>query len=443
MEVGGVASLKTQRAVAAALGVPATTLNAASDTEPRDGAPSAAPGAPPAPAKAPWRPAQPPMPSLLRTALPAVAVTLSIVAAIAVIAGVHLAQRRDVATLATVASAPPRVVTVGYGNVEHTVAATGHVRPTRSVTVKAASGGRVDEIVVAVGDTVEEGQPLAVLESAEQQRRVDSAAAGVAIEQSRALQRESALRVAASKLQEAEERYAAEGGDELARALDEARHGHLSAQTELFTGQLRIRESEAALEHEQTELERTRIEAPMAGTIVEVFAAPGSMLVPPEPAVLEIADLMNMTVVVAIGEADLPALRVGSEGFFTTLAGGDPRSPGTLREILPIPVSRRDFLTYSGFLDVDNSDRSLFPVMTVNVFFPISSAENVLTVPLAAVTFTASAAEVRAATVRVLLPDGGTETRDVVVGAMDRVNAEVRSGLREGDRVVADVAEIR
>jgi macrolide-specific efflux system membrane fusion protein len=81
--------------------------------------------------------------------------------------------------------------------------------------------------------------------------------------------------------------------------------------------------------------------------------------------------------------------------------------------------------------------------MTVNVFFPISSAENVLTVPLAALTFTAAAADVRAATVRIVLPDGGAETRDVVVGAMDRVNAEVRSGLREGDRVVADVAEIR
>jgi hypothetical protein len=45
--------------------------------------------------------------------------------------------------------------------------------------------------------------------------------------------------------------------------------------------------------------------------------------------------------------------------------------------------------------------------------------------------------EPRQATVKVVLPDGTREMRTITVGAMDRVNAEVISGLSEGDKVVA------
>jgi macrolide-specific efflux system membrane fusion protein len=49
----------------------------------------------------------------------------------------------------------------------------------------------------------------------------------------------------------------------------------------------------------------------------------------------------------------------------------------------------------------------------------------------------------RNATVQIVLPDGSRETREVVVGATDRVNAEVISGLVEGDRVLAGIIEAR
>jgi macrolide-specific efflux system membrane fusion protein len=49
----------------------------------------------------------------------------------------------------------------------------------------------------------------------------------------------------------------------------------------------------------------------------------------------------------------------------------------------------------------------------------------------------------RNATVQLVLADGTRETREVVVGATDRVNAEIISGLVEGDRVLAGVIEAR
>jgi macrolide-specific efflux system membrane fusion protein len=51
--------------------------------------------------------------------------------------------------------------------------------------------------------------------------------------------------------------------------------------------------------------------------------------------------------------------------------------------------------------------------------------------------------EPRNATVDFVQPDGTRVKREVVVGASDRVNAEVISGLEEGDRVVAGVIQER
>ena len=39
------------------------------------------------------------------------------------------------------------------------------------------------------------------------------------------------------------------------------------------------------------------------------------------------------------------------------------------------------------------------------------------------------------------MSDGTIEIREVVVGAMDRVNAQVISGLNEGDQVVAGIVQ--
>jgi macrolide-specific efflux system membrane fusion protein len=51
--------------------------------------------------------------------------------------------------------------------------------------------------------------------------------------------------------------------------------------------------------------------------------------------------------------------------------------------------------------------------------------------------------EPRNATVQLVQPDGSFVAREIVVGAMDRVNAEVISGLEQGDRVVAGVVQAR
>src|SRR5262249_10100362 len=115
--------------------------------------------------------------------------------------------------------------------------------------------------------------------------------------------------------------------------------------------------------------------------------------------------------------------------------------------------------------DVANPGRELMPQMSAQVFFVLSGAYDVVTVPVAALRYTdrpargagrrqggqnpsneaqqAAGAQpettekpTRPREVTVVHDDGIQEIRKVQVGVTDRVNAEIVSGLSEGERVV-------
>jgi macrolide-specific efflux system membrane fusion protein len=104
-----------------------------------------------------------------------------------------------------------------------------------------------------------------------------------------------------------------------------------------------------------------------------------------------------MTVEAEISEADIGTVKVGMPVYFTTLGGGDRRWYGTLRQILPTPTVTNNVVLYTGLFDVENSDNALFSEMTAQVYFITSAAQNVLTVPVGALTYTEQAVPALAA----------------------------------------------
>jgi macrolide-specific efflux system membrane fusion protein len=94
-----------------------------------------------------------------------------------------------------------------------------------------------------------------------------------------------------------------------------------------------------------------------------------------------------MTVETEISEADISQIKKGMEVYFTTLGGGNRRWYSTVRQILPTPVIENNVVLYTGLFDIDNADGSLLSEMTAQVYFVTSSAQNVPTVPVGALTF--------------------------------------------------------
>jgi macrolide-specific efflux system membrane fusion protein len=125
----------------------------------------------------------------------------------------------------------------------------------------------------------------------------------------------------------------------------------------------------------------------MGGTVVSISTKQGQTLnsVQQAPTILRIADMSTMTVQTQVSEADVSKLRPGMESYFTTLGGQGRRWYGSLRKLEPTPTVTNNVVLYNALFDVPNTNSSLLPNMTAQVFFAAAQARNVLLVPAAAV----------------------------------------------------------
>jgi len=183
----------------------------------------------------------------------------------------------------------------------------------------------------------------------------------------------------------------------------------------------------------------SEVRAPIAGSVVEITQRVGAWFNVSQtaPTLMVIADLENLSVTAEVFDNEVARVDDAVAVYFTTLGSDDRRWYGTGMRVRPTPTMDNGIARYAVQFNVDNEAGELFPGMMTQVYFVISSAENVLRVPLGALTLGDANGDTRSATVEVVRPNGGTERRDVVVRATDRVNAEVVSGLVEGDRVIA------
>ena len=219
---------------------------------------------------------------------------------------------------------------------------------------------------------------------------------------------------------------------------------------------------------DEANLGYTKIYAPIAGTVVSQAAKQGQTLNANQqaPIVMRIADLSTMTVQAQVSEADVPKLHVGMDVYFTTLGGDNRRFYGKLRQIPPTPTVVNNVVLYDALFDVANPNQALMTQMTAQVFFVASSAKDAVLVPLTALRPVAAEGRPRAprvsgagaaegkgaarsagadprnqfangrALVSVVDADGKVADREVKVGVMNRVSAQIVSGLEPGEKVV-------
>ena len=372
----------------------------------------------------------------------------------------------------------PLLATVAMGNIENTISSAGSLKPSDFVDVGAQVSGQLEKLYVEVGDKVEVDQLLAEIDARTQVSRVQASRAALGALEAQIGSRQASLDLARANAQRQERLRAANATSQ--QDYDTSRANLASAEANFTQLQRQIEQSRSTLNTEETALEFTRIYAPMTGTIVSIEMNEGRTLNANQqaPTILRIADLSTMTVQAEISEADIGNLRIGMDIYFTTLSGGPRKWRGTLRQILPTPVIENNVVLYTGLFDVENSDGTLLPEMTAQVFFITAAAYDVLTVPVGALTYVVPGAPAgapvasgagpeaaadparqgrpagrrppsgndtvpspRPATVTVVAADGIQQQRDVVIGVSSRVNAEVISGLQAGDQVVAGIVQ--
>lgn len=382
--------------------------------------------------------------------------------------------------LAKPAEAPYITGTIQRGSIARTINATGKVQAVTTVQVGTQVSGTVSQIFVDFNSPVKKGQVIAQLEQTQLQAQLTQARAALTSAQVGVTAAQSALAGAEAAVQAAQanvdrldaavkdaqdnfnrtqqmfnEKLVAARDLEVARnalnqalaqkqqgtaQLNQSKTQVASSRAEIAQAQAAVAQQRAQVEQAAVNLDRTIIRAPIDGVIVARSVDPGQTVAASfnTPTLFLIAnDLTRMQVLADIDEADVGQLSTDSKAQFTVDAFPQDTFTGRISQIRLAPQTVQNVTTYTAVIDTDNPDGKLRPGMTASVTATTAQANNVLTVPNAALRFRPAGAAQPAAkglTVWRLTADNKLEPVKVRLGITDGTASQVVSGdLHEGD----------
>ncbi|MCK5378280.1 MAG: efflux RND transporter periplasmic adaptor subunit [Acidobacteria bacterium] len=327
------------------------------------------------------------------------------------------------------------VATVERGDVEETVTNTraGTVKARRRASLSPQIGGRVVELPVSEGDSVEVGQLLLRLDDAIQQDRLSLATEDVRAASARSEEACLAALLAVKELtrQEGLHRQGIASEGAMDRAVSERDRGEAACRAaQAGTEQARARKALA-----RTQLQQTRIVAPFDGVVAELSTELGEWITPsppglPIPPVVDLLNPHSLYISAPIDEMDAERVQIGQEVRISVDSRRGQSFAGRLVRVAPyvldVVEQNRTVEIEAEFADLE-AVGSLLPGTSADVEVIIERRGNVLKVPSTAV----------ADGQRVLVVvDGVLEEREIVSGLGNWRMTEVAEGLSEGEIVV-------
>ena len=312
------------------------------------------------------------------------------------------------------------------GDIEFSVTVAGEITPAEQVSVRPEVNGRIKELPVDIGDRVKKGDLLFTLDDRDIQIEIESRQTEI---QSAQLQLDKASRDYERDAKLFEEKLISK------EVFDNSRTTYELAQNA-------IERSQNNLNLVTDRLSRTRILAPFDCTIltrpVSVGqAVSGSGGFNSGTEVLTIANLSRMIINAHVNQADVIHLKPNLKVQIKVEAVSGLTINGEVERIAPQATIRQNIKGFETRILLTEVDERVQPGMTANITIPVTSAIDVLSVPLAAV-FTEDTSSQR----YVYLKKGEMfEKTSVQIGVSDYFNAEVTSGVKEGDVVALEMPD--
>lgn len=336
-----------------------------------------------------------------------------------------------------------KVADVNIGSIQSLVTAQGTLEPKDYVDVGAQVSGEVIKLHVDIGDKVKAGDLLAEIDPDVYEAQVKSSEAQLKMLSAQKAQQVALIQQAQWKYDRNNALYKNKAVSK--ETLEDAQIELKVAEANLMSLEAQMEQAQSSLDEDKTNLNYTKIYAPMDGTVVDQLVEEGETINANQttPTIFQVANLDIMTAKGEVAEADVMKLTQGLDMYFTTLGSGDRRWSGQVRQVLPTPEEINDVVLYNVLVDVANDDHSLLPGMTTQMFFVLDKADNVPVIPVTALGKRLKDADTKdgeAYQVSVANPSG-QEVRTVIVGIQDRSQAAVIDGLNEGERVVLNIKE--
>lgn len=289
----------------------------------------------------------------------------------------------------------------------------GTIRPRIESDVGFRVAGKVARRIVEVGQVVEAGQPLALLDEADLKLQAEQAeaelraATGVLAQASAAERRASELRAK---------------GWSTDVQMDQAR-----AAAEEVRG--RVARAERSVELTRNNLSYATLTADARGIVTATSVEPGQVVAAGQ-GVVRIARIAEKEVVVAVPET-LVARAQSGDAQVSLWSDPDKQYTATLRELAPAadPATR----TYLAKFSIPDATEAVKLGMTATLTLSAPRTERVARVPLSAIFNQGGGASVFVADEKT----GRLELKPVAVEAYETREAVITGGVKEGENVVA------
>lgn len=299
------------------------------------------------------------------------------------------------------------------------IRASGDLKARFHTEIAAEVDGRVTELSIDEGGSVEAGQ--VVIEIDPQRRALDLRAAEARLAQARANLRQ----------QKSETRRIRELHSQRVASIQQLE----KADTALALAESAVRAEQAAVGVARRAVEDSSVSAPFAGTVARRSVELGEF-VQTGKSLFELVALDKLEATFSLTELDTERVRLGQRVAISVGAFPNRRFEGTVTFISPTvdPATR----TLRIKAEVDNPQGALRPGLFARVNLGVATRENVLMVPAEALIQRASGVSVYrvVASAEEAEGEGRVERITVEAGASDGGMVEIRGEVRPGDQIV-------
>lgn len=341
------------------------------------------------------------------------------------------------------------VVKVTRHDLTSTLEIASEFEPFQEINVYAKVSGYIQKLYVDWGTHVKQGQLLAVLEIPELQQQLQQDEAAVrrsdqdlARAHEELNRSESSYKVAhltysrLADVQKSRPELVAQQEVDVAQGKDvEASAGVSGAKDALAASEQALLASKAALEKDKAMFAYARITAPFDGVVTKINAYTGALLPAgtassnPDSALCRLSQNNLLRLVIPVPERAVADIHEGQVLAVNVSAIKKIFNGKIVRFSEEIDTGTRTMHTE---VNVPNPTFELVPGMYASVQIPLQNVKNVLTVPVQAV----EAAGNGEGVVLVVNASNHIEKRSVKLGLETAADAEILSGLKEGEMVV-------
>jgi HlyD family secretion protein len=284
----------------------------------------------------------------------------------------------------------PQIVqtTVSQGNIEEVVKATGTLQPLRISPVGSQVSGVVKELYADFNSIVKQGQLIAELEPELLQTQVDIQQANLERQEGEIANQKVQLENDETNLSRQEALF--EKGLVNQQQIDQARLQVRTRKTQLAAQEKQLLTVRANVRQAELNLSYTKIYSPIDGVVVNRQVDKGQTV----QSSVNVAqfftlatDLRTLKLQAWVDEAEIGKIRPGQNVIFEVDTYRPERFTGTVEAVRLNAQNQSNVVTYPVWITVPNPELKLRPSMTATIDIVLSTANNVVRIPMSATRF--------------------------------------------------------